>query len=351
MDQIILKYIDKQNYFFLNYFEKKVLNLKNDFLGFFYIKNDSLQITWNNKLIEKFIFHTKNNELINIYKNINEHNTNINIIHKKWSLQLIINNNTNQVFNSLEQIYGIVQKINSTNIKINWQHNTYEHEMIEEFILNSQNNNYYLIEEDILIKKDFKKMYIKYLNGKKIIKKQILLDELYNIIYDFNNLNIIGSFKIFENKYYIQSYLLNEPIFSKINDILYSEIILKYIYKSIIIENNKFYIYKKEILNVNNIKYNYNIEYNYNKNIILLFLNDNQYVYDIHTLKDITFNYIKEIIFKNEFKEEYYQLNFINNKLYSLINSQVVYSFEINNNYLIIKNDNNYNDNKELYYF
>ena len=168
MDQIILKYIDKHNYFFLNYFEKKVFNLKNDFLGFFYIKNDSLQITWNNKLIEEFIFHSKNNELINIYKNINEHNTNINIIHKKWSLQLIINNNTNQVFNSLEQIYGIIQKINSNTIKINWQHNTYEHGMIEEFILNVENNNYYLIEEDIFIKKDFKKMYIKYLNGKNI---------------------------------------------------------------------------------------------------------------------------------------------------------------------------------------
>jgi len=34
MDQIILKYIDVQKYFFLNYFEKKVFNLKNDFLKF-----------------------------------------------------------------------------------------------------------------------------------------------------------------------------------------------------------------------------------------------------------------------------------------------------------------------------
>ena len=154
MDQIILKYIDKQNYFFLNYFEKKVFNLKNNFLGFFYIKNDSLQITWNNKLIEEFIFYSKNNELINIYKNINENNTNINIIHKKWSLKLIINNNTNQVFNSsLEQIYGIVQKINGNIIKINWQYNIYEHKEVEKFILNLENNNYYLIEEDTFIGK------------------------------------------------------------------------------------------------------------------------------------------------------------------------------------------------------
>jgi hypothetical protein len=138
----------------------------------------------------------------------------INIIHKKWSLQLIINNNTNQVFNSLEQIYGIVQKINSNTIKINWQNNIYDHEAIEEFILNSENNNYYLIEEDSLIKNNLKnkKTYIKYLNGKKIIKKQILLDESYNIIYDFNNLNIIGSYKIIESKYYIQCNLLNEYI-------------------------------------------------------------------------------------------------------------------------------------------
>ena len=350
MDQIILKYIDKQNYFFLNYFEKKVLNLKNDFLGFFYIKNDSLQIKWNNKLIEEFTFHTKNNELINIYKNIDEHNTIINIIHKKWSLQLIINNNTNQVFNSLEQIYGIFQKINNNTIKINWQHNIYEHRVIEEFILNSENNNYYLIEEDTFINKDLKKIYIKYLNGKKIIKKQLILDELYNIIYDFINLNIIGSFKIFENKYYIQSNLLNECIFYKINNILYSEIILKYIYKSIIIENNKFYLYKKKLLNFDNIDNNdnYNIEYNHNKNIIILFTNNKQYVYDLFTLKDITLNYIKEIIFKNEFKEKYYQLNFINNKLYSLINNQEIFSFELNNNYLTIKYNNN---NNELYYF
>jgi hypothetical protein len=354
MDQIILKYIDKQNYFFLNYFEKKVFNLKNDFLGFFNIKNDSLQITWNNKFIEEFIFYTKNNELINIYKNINEHHTDINIIHKKWSSQLIINNNTNQVFNSLEQIYGIIQEINNNTIKINWQNNIYEHEVIEKFILNSENNNYYLMEEDILIKNDFKKIYIKYLKGKKIIKKQILLDESYNIIYDFNNLNIIGSYKIIETKYYIQCNLLNEYIFSKINDMLYSEIILKYIYKSILIENINFYLYKKEILNVNNIKYYYNIEYNYIKGIIVLFMNDKQYVYDLYTLKDITFNYIKEIIFKNEFKEEYYQLNFINNKLFSLTNKQEIYSFEINNNYLSIKYENNNNDNdnnKKLYYF
>ena len=361
MDQIILKYIDKQNYFFLNYFEKKVFNLKNDFLGFFYIKNDSLQITWNNKLIEEFIFHSKNNELINIYKNINENNTNINIIHKKWSLKLIINNNTNQVFNSsLGQIYGIVQKINGNIIKINWQYNIYEHKEVEKFILNLENNNYYLIEEDTFIEKDFKKIYnIKYLNGKKIIKKQLLLDELHNIIYDFNNLNIIGIYKIIENKYYIQSNLLNENIFSKINDILYSEIILKYIYKSIIIESNKFYFYKKKLLNVYNIKYEYNIKYNYNKNIILLSMNDKQYVYDLYTLKDITSEYIKEIIFENNFNKEYYQLNFINNKLFSLINNQDIYSFEINNNYLTIKynnnnknkNNNNNDNNDELYYF
>jgi hypothetical protein len=357
MDQIILKYIDKQNYFFLNYFEKKVFNLNNDFLGFFCIKNDSLQITWNNKLIEEFIFHTKNNELINIYKNINENNTNININHKKWSLKLIINNNTNQIFNSLDKVYGIVQKINNTTIKINWQHNIYEHDEIEEFILNLENNNYYLI-EDIPIKIDFKKMYIiKYLKGSKIINKKILIDKLYNIIYDLNNLNIIGSYKIIENKYYIQSNLLNECIFSKINGILYSEIILKYIYKLIIIENNKFYLYKKNILNVNNIAYNYNIEYNYDKNIIIIFINDKQYVYDLYTLKDLTSFYIKEIILKNELKEEYYKLNLINNKLFSLINNQYLYNFEIKNNYLTIKfndnnnNNNNNNNNDILYYF
>jgi len=198
MDQIILKYIDKQNYFFLNYFEKKIYNLKSDFLGIFNIMNDLLQVTWNNKLIEEFIFHSKNNEFINIYKITYNNIININIFHKKWFLNFIINNNTNQIYNSLEQIYGNIQKISDTKIKIIWLNNKYEHFDIEEFILNAQNNYYYLIDQqDNLIEKDFKKIYnIKYLHRKKIITKKILLDNLYNIIYDFNNLNIIGTFKI-----------------------------------------------------------------------------------------------------------------------------------------------------------
>jgi len=287
MDQIILKYIDKQNYFFLNYFEKKIYNLKSDFLGIFNIMNDLLQVTWNNKLIEEFIFHSKNNEFINIYKITYNNIININIFHKKWFLNFTINNNTNQIYNSIEQIYGNIQKISDTEIKIIWLNNKYEHIDVEEFILNTQNNYYYLVEQQYnLIEKDFKKIYnIKYLQGIKIITKKILLDNLYNIIYDFTNLSIIGSFKIFENLFYIKSNLLNETIFiniNNVNNVLYSEIILKYIYKSIIIKNNKFYFYNKKLLNFNNIKYNYC------QNLILLFIDNKQYIYDLNTLKDIT---------------------------------------------------------------
>ena len=347
MDQIILKYIDKQNYFFLNYFEKKIYNLKSNFLGIFNIINDLLEVTWNNKLIEEFIFHRKNNEFINIYKIMNNNIININIFHKKWFLNFTINNNTNQIYNSLEQIYGNIQKISDTEIKIIWLNNKYEHIDVEEFILNTQNNYYYLVEQQYnLIEKDFKKIYnIKYLQGIKIITKKILLDNLYNIIYDFTNLSIIGSFKIFENLFYIKSNLLNETIFiniNNVNNVLYSEIILKYIYKSIIIKNNKFYFYNKKLLNFNNIKYNYC------QNLILLFIDNKQYIYDLNTLKDITSKYIKTIIFKNEYKEEYYELNFFNNKLYSLINDKDIYNFGINNHYLTIKFNN---DNDELYYF
>jgi hypothetical protein len=236
-------YNDNDKYY-LNYFEKNILDHNHSYIGKFNIKNDYLNIKWNNNIIEDFLFQYKNKNEINIYKNIDIYKK-IKIFYKHQYLCFFINNHS-QIFNILKTIYGHIQYLHKDKLKIKWIFS--KKELKETYILNNKRDTYYLMENNIENNKSiyFHKIY--YFNNKKIYSKKIIIDDIYKIIYDKQK-NIIGSFikKDKDNTLNVLWNISNDYYFVKINNHYYSTIIIKNIYKLININNTIFYFYKNKL--------------------------------------------------------------------------------------------------------
>ena len=229
MEDIKVIYSNRNDYFLINHFNHNIINKKNNNTGTFTIDNNILEIKCNEKdKIEKFIKYNNKKiddlEYIDTYIFIS-HDSSFNetkkiyFIHPKWEdfISLSFNNNT-FIRESTNDIGTF--SIDNDIINIKWE--KYE---IENFILNKENNNYYLLEYNNFDINNKDEVDNKSKNGiffNSIIDKEILIyleinSQNYQIFK--NKVNIT---KNFTQKFYLKHINWEEEVlFSYIDKLIY----------------------------------------------------------------------------------------------------------------------------------